>query len=62
MSEVITNPVIKYEQKPTRAYAIKAKCAECVGCTKEATEPGFRQLIKECASTECPLFRFRPYQ
>lgn len=61
-SEVITNPILKYAQKPTRAYAIKAMCAHCVGCTKDQTEPGFRSHIKECSSKDCPLYPFRPYK
>ncbi len=58
----ITNPILKFESKPTRAYAIKAMCAQCMGCTRENTEEGYRTLIKECKSSECPLFTFRPYQ
>lgn len=57
-----TNPLRKYMTKPTRGQAIKAKCAECVGCTLDAAEPGFRILIRNCTSTRCPLYVFRPYQ
>lgn len=60
--EVITNPILKFEQKPTRGNAIKAKCAECMGCTKDAIEPGFRVLIRDCSSLSCPLYQFRPYR
>ena len=59
---MITNPILKYEQKPTRSHAIKAKCAECMGCTREQIEPGFRDLIKACGSKKCPLHKFRPYK
>jgi hypothetical protein len=62
MSEQITNPLLKYMQKPTRGQAIKAKCAECVGCTVERIEPGFRSEIRDCTSRGCPLWPFRPYQ
>lgn len=60
--EPVTNPLIKYMTKPTRGQAIKAKCAECVGCSVVNTEPGFRSTIRECASVTCPLWIFRPYQ
>ena len=39
MSEV--NPIIRLRAKPSRTNAIKAKCAECMGCTA-VTERGFR--------------------
>ena len=58
----ITNPLIKYAQNPTRAYAIRAKCAECMGCTLEEVEPGFREQVRQCSAPTCPLFPFRPYQ
>lgn len=58
----ITNPLQKFMQKPTRGQAIKAKCAECMGCTAESAEPGFRGLIRDCTSRSCPLWTFRPYQ
>lgn len=58
----ITNPLQKYAQRPTRGYAIRAKCAECVGCTVERTEPGYRQTIRDCMSKTCPLWVFRPYR
>lgn len=57
-----TNPLVKYFSKPTRGQAIKAKCAECVGCTIEGVERGFRATIRDCTSNECPLWVFRPYQ
>lgn len=60
--DIITNPLIKFQMKPTRGNAIKAKCAECVGCTIEETEPGFREHIRGCTAPKCPLFNFRPYK
>lgn len=42
--------------------AIDAKCAECMGCTLRRIEPGFRNDIRDCGSTTCPLHRVRPYQ
>lgn len=62
MSKQETNPVAKFMTKPTRSQAIKAKCAECVGCTVDNTEPGFRNTIRDCTSKTCPLWSFRPYQ
>ena len=61
-TQPITNPLQKYMSKPTRGQAIKAKCAECMGCTVDVIEPGFRSLIRDCTSTSCPLHFFRPYQ
>lgn len=57
-----SNPLLKFAEKPTRAYAIRAKCAECMGCTKESINPGFRKMIRDCTAPACPLFQFRPYQ
>lgn len=61
-TKIITSPILKFDQKPTRGNAIKAKCAECMGCTREQAEPGFRTLIRECSSKTCPLHDFRPYK
>jgi hypothetical protein len=58
-----SNPIEQFKQFPfSRAYAIKAKCAECVGCTSSHIEKGFRESISSCSSYSCPLYRFRPYQ
>lgn len=59
-----TNPVAKFAnaEKQTRSLAIAAKCAECVGCTENHVEPGFRASVKECTSFQCPLYNFRPYK
>ena len=42
--------------------AINAMCAHCMGCTEYHMEPGYKQEIKNCTSTVCPLWHFRPYQ
>lgn len=60
MSEI--NPIIRLRAKPSRTNAIKAKCAECMGCTADHVERGFRELIRTCSSKACPLHAFRPYQ
>ena len=58
-----SNPIEQFKELPSsRAYAIKAKCAECVGCTLNHIEMGFRESISSCSSYSCPLYRFRPYQ
>jgi hypothetical protein len=58
-----SNPIEQFKEFPSsRAYAIKAKCAECVGCTSNHIEKGFRESISSCSSYSCPLYRFRPYQ
>ena len=57
------NPILQFQSRPSsRAYAVKAKCAECVGCTPEHLEKGFKETISSCSSESCPLHRFRPYQ
>lgn len=55
------NPLVLARERPTRARAIKAMCAHCMGCTQEHLEPGFRDLIRGCTATGCPLYPFRPY-
>lgn len=39
--------------------AISAKCFTCVG---EDQDPGFRDRIRTCSVTRCPLHGLRPYQ
>ena len=56
------NPIIRLRAKPSRTNAIKAKCAECMGCTADHLERGFRELIRACTSKACPLHSYRPYQ
>jgi len=57
------NPIRQLRTKPkSRAAAIKAKCAECFGCTYNHIERGFRASISECSAHSCPLHGFRPYQ
>ena len=57
------NPIKQYLRNPSsRAYAVKAKCAECMGCTPNHIEKGFKESISTCSSYSCPLHRHRPYQ
>lgn len=49
-------------RKPKHLSAIKAKCAECVGCSESHLETGFRDLISTCKSEICPLHQYRPYR
>ena len=57
------NPFLQFQSRPSsRAYAVKAKCAECVGCTPYHLEKGFKDSISSCSSDSCPLHGFRPYQ
>jgi len=57
------NPILQFQSRPSsRAYAVKAKCAECVGCTPDHLEKGFKESISSCSSYSCPLHGFRPYQ
>jgi hypothetical protein len=61
MSE--SNPIKQFEANPTsKTYAIKAKCAQCFGCTRDYLETGFRHSISSCTSLSCPLHRLRPFQ
>jgi hypothetical protein len=58
-----SNPIQQFINNSTsRAYAMRAKCAECVGCTPYHLERGFTDSISSCSSYSCPLHRFRPYQ
>ena len=57
------NPILRYMENPTsRKAAIDAKCAECVGCTPDHLEKGFKESISSCSSYSCLLHGFRPYQ
>ena len=57
------NPIRQFVANPnSRVVAIKAKCAECMGCTPDHMERGFRASISSCSSYSCPLHRFRPYK
>ena len=57
------NPIIQFQRNPnSRAKAINAKCAECVGCTSNHLEKGFKESISSCSSYACPLHGFRPYR
>ena len=56
------NPIKRALRRPTPTNAIRAKCAECVGCSSGHMEEGFRQSISECKSMGCPLHSFRPYR
>lgn len=60
---VISNPIVKSLESPnSKAMAIKAKCAECCGCTSTYLNPGWRQDIRDCTAYGCPLRSFRPFQ
>ena len=58
------NAIDKWDKSPktSRKLAINAMCANCMGCTSAYSEPGYRALIADCSSGECPLYEFRPYQ
>jgi len=47
---------------PSRKRAIDAKCAECMGCTKEHLEEGYKNEIRNCSAQACSLYFFRPYK
>jgi hypothetical protein len=58
----MTNPILKNMLSPSRSNAIKAMCCHCVGCTLETLEQGYRNHIRNCTASHCPLYKFRPYQ
>ena len=50
------NPVKRYYILPkTPKRAIAAKCAGCMGCTKDYLEEGFKNEIRNCSAQACPL-------
>lgn len=57
------NPIIASQKNPnSRALAIKAMCAHCIGVTASDTPPNWRKDIKECtAMATCPLWKIRPF-
>ena len=56
------NPILRNVNRPTYLNSIKAMCAHCMGCTTTHLERGFKESIKECSATTCPLYRYRPYR
>lgn len=54
------NPVKRAIICSSRSNAIRAMCAHCMGCTLDQIEPGFRDSIRDCTSTQCPLCTVRP--
>ena len=40
---------------PSRKRAIDAKCAECMGCTKDHIEEGFKNEIRNCSAPALPI-------
>jgi len=57
------NPVERFfALPPSRMRAIDAKCASCMGCTKNHLEDGFKKEIRNCSAQHCPLYPLRPYQ
>ena len=57
------NPIRQFMANPnSQKAAIKAKCAECFGCTFDHMEKDFRESISACSSDSCPLHSFRPFR
>lgn len=56
------NPIIRSLKRPTYLNAIKAMCAQCMGCSETYLERGFRESIRDCTSKACPLHRYRPFR
>ena len=56
------NPILQSKRNPrSRMLAIKAMCAQCLGCTEDHLEKDFRQSIRECSSPNCSLYELRPF-
>ena len=57
------NPILRYQNNPnSRMRAIHVRCSECVGCTSNHLEKGFKESISACSSHSSPMHGFRPYQ
>ena len=54
------DPIQKAAAKPSSLrLAISAKCYDCQG---RDCDPGFRERIRSCVVSRCPLHPVRPYQ
>lgn len=54
------NPLEKAALRPdSLRLAINAKCYDCIG---QDGDPNWRESIRECLCTDCPLYPVRPYQ
>ena len=51
-----------YLNPSSRAYAIQAKCVDCVGSTPGGIERSSEGSISSYSSRLCPLYRSSPYQ
>lgn len=50
------DPIEKAKQNPnSKVLAITAFCYDCMG-----REPGWRNMVKDCTSPDCPLYTHRP--
>lgn len=57
------NPIRKLRNRPeSLRMSINAFCAQCMGCTDESIEPGFREQVRNCTAPRCALYAVRPYQ
>jgi hypothetical protein len=55
------DPFNQLSRRPrSRALAIKAFCASCMGCEPGNLVPGWRNDVKNCTAKHCPLYTFRP--
>lgn len=61
-SEPEHNPIRRFLRNKTRKTAIGAFCAQCMGCTKDSLEVGYKADIRGCTAPECPLYGYRPYK
>lgn len=57
---VYKTPLEKFAEKPTRKYAIEAKCYDCQG--GDGADSGWKWAIGNCPCDDCPLHPFRPHQ
>jgi hypothetical protein len=62
-TEIERNWIVRaIEGGNSRKNAINAMCYHCMGCTKDHMEPGVMTDVRNCTSTTCPLYNYRPHK
>lgn len=57
------NLIKRYKINPSRKNAINAFCFSCFGGTiDDLPDTGYRLSIRGCTSTDCPLYKYRPFK
>ena len=60
----VLSPWEKLRDRPSLKRAVTAKCCDCMGWEENAKSmpSGLRKDVRDCTSTKCPLYVFRPWQ